>query len=101
MSATTWAVIACALLGITLVMSVVAACAIASDNRQARLNRQRVRENTLHLLELLGGWLGSLIARRMFRHKTRDVRYRIKAGAIVVLHVVLWLVVIWQMVASR
>lgn len=101
MNAAAWTVIACVLLGATLLMSVVAACAIAYDKRQARLGKWRVRENTLHLFELLGGWLGSLVARQVFRHKTRDVRYRNKAGAIIGLHVVLWLVVIWQTIASQ
>jgi len=85
---------------LTLLLSLTAAVAVAYDKRQARLNRWRVRENTLHLLELLGGWPGSLIARQVLRHKTRDARYRVKAGAIVLLHVVLWCVVLWRLTAS-
>jgi uncharacterized membrane protein YsdA (DUF1294 family) len=92
---------ACVLLGVTLLTSVFAACAIAYDKRQARLGKWRVRENTLHLLELLGGWPGSLIARHVLRHKTRDARYRLKAGAIVLAHVTAWVMVVWWMLAAR
>jgi len=56
------------------------------DKRRARLGRYRVSEQTLHLLELAGGWPGSWIARRRLRHKTRKVSYRIVFAAIVLLH---------------
>ena len=41
------------------------------DKRAARLERQRTPEKHLHLLALLGGWPGALVARPLFRHKTR------------------------------
>ena len=41
------------------------------DKRAAMHQRQRTPENTLHLFSLLGGWPGALIARPLFRHKTR------------------------------
>mgnify|MGYP003652971265 CR=1 FL=1 len=36
----------------------------------------RVREDTLHLLSLLGGWPGAYLAQRWFRHKTRKMPFR-------------------------
>ncbi|ERP89562.1 hypothetical protein Q670_03995 [Alcanivorax sp. P2S70] len=41
------------------------------DKRAARREHQRTPENTLHLLALFGGWPGALVARPLFRHKTR------------------------------
>ncbi len=41
------------------------------DKRAAVQQRSRTPENTLHLLSLAGGWPGALIARPLFRHKTR------------------------------
>lgn len=52
------------------VASVVAWCLYASDKRRAREGRWRVKETTLHLVEILGGWPGALLAQRRFRHKT-------------------------------
>lgn len=42
----------------------------ALDKRAARLARSRVPEKRLHTIDLLGGWPGGLLARRLFRHKT-------------------------------
>ena len=41
------------------------------DKRAATHQQSRTPENTLHLLSLAGGWPGALIARPLFRHKTR------------------------------
>ncbi len=41
------------------------------DKRQAVTGNRRVRESHLLLLALIGGSLGALCARRIFRHKTR------------------------------
>jgi uncharacterized membrane protein YsdA (DUF1294 family)/cold shock CspA family protein len=40
------------------------------DKSSARLNRWRTTESTLHLLSLLGGWPGALIAQKYLRHKS-------------------------------
>ena len=39
------------------------------DKRRARNQGWRVPENSLHLLELIGGWPGAFLAQRWFRHK--------------------------------
>jgi uncharacterized membrane protein YsdA (DUF1294 family) len=40
------------------------------DKSAARADAQRIPENSLHLVDLLGGWPGALIAQQRFRHKT-------------------------------
>lgn len=52
------------------VLSALAYIAYGLDKRAARRGEWRTREATLHLLALLGGWPGALIAQRVFRHKT-------------------------------
>lgn len=59
------------------------------DKRAALNERQRVPENTLHLLSLAGGWPGGLLARPLFRHKTRKQPFR----------TVFWLMVVVNLVA--
>ena len=83
-------------------LSVVSAGLYALDKRRAvrnggapppRRRRPRIPERTLHLADLLGGWPGGLVARRVFRHKTDA---RAKAGfvwtsrAIVAAHLLGW-----------
>lgn len=41
-----------------------------SDKAAAEAGRWRTSEATLHLLALVGGWPGALVARHLFRHKT-------------------------------
>ena len=41
-----------------------------SDKVAARSEAQRTPEASLHLMDLLGGWPGALIAQQQFRHKT-------------------------------
>ena len=50
--------------------------AYAFDKAAAMKDRWRTRENTLHLLSLLGGWPGALVAQNMFRHKTKKAGFR-------------------------
>ncbi|BES70079.1 cold shock and DUF1294 domain-containing protein [Marinobacter nanhaiticus D15-8W] len=46
------------------------------DKRAATRGAQRTPKNTLHLLELLCGWPGALLAQQVFRHKTRKGSYQ-------------------------
>jgi uncharacterized membrane protein YsdA (DUF1294 family) len=61
---------------------------LAWDKRQAVRGGRRVPESTLHTLELLGGWPGSLLARRLMRHKTVKGRYRATFALCATTHVV-------------
>jgi len=63
---------------IYLAMSGITMFAYAFDKRAAMNHRQRTPEQTLHLLELLGGWPGALIAQQLFRHKSRKISFRIE-----------------------
>ncbi|AMC33245.1 DUF1294 domain-containing protein [Janthinobacterium sp. B9-8] len=56
-----------------LLMSTVAFIAYALDKSAARNNRWRTPERTLHLLGVLGGWRGALLAQRVLRHKSAKV----------------------------
>ncbi len=53
-----------------LVMSCVTFAVYGIDKRRAQAGGWRIPETNLHVLDLLGGWPGGLIAQRYFRHKT-------------------------------
>jgi uncharacterized membrane protein YsdA (DUF1294 family) len=46
------------------------------DKRAAENGRRRTPEATLHILSLAGGWPGALVARAVFRHKTRKQPFK-------------------------
>ena len=48
-----------------------------ADKWAAQNHQWRTSEATLHLLALAGGWPGALIARLVFRHKTRKQPFRL------------------------
>ena len=72
------------------VMSVVAFILYWIDKRRAERNEWRIAEGTLHAIELLGGWPGSWIAQRVFRHKTRKTPYMVVFWLIVAVHALGW-----------
>ena len=51
-------------------LSLLTAGAYAVDKAAAQQGGWRTRESTLHLLAVLGGWPGALLARQVWRHKT-------------------------------
>lgn len=71
-------------------MSAATFIAYGVDKRRAAGGRWRIRERTLHLMELLGGWPGALAGRAVFRHKGRKRSYRVVLALIVLAHAAAW-----------
>jgi uncharacterized membrane protein YsdA (DUF1294 family)/cold shock CspA family protein len=65
-----------AILVIYLAAGVVTFIAYAVDKSAARKGRWRTKEGTLHLLSLIGGWPGALVAQSVLRHKSRKQPFR-------------------------
>ncbi len=95
------------ILGVYAVMSVLSFVMMARDKRIARKNARRLKETrrvperTLHLLEGLGGWAGSLVAQRTLRHKTQQRVYQLIYWSIVVFHIIFLGVYIWVDLSNR
>ncbi|TLD38710.1 DUF1294-domain-containing protein [Venturia nashicola] len=53
------------------ILSIVSFTTYGYDKYRATNSGWRIRENLLHLLDILGGWPGGLFAQYLFRHKTR------------------------------
>jgi uncharacterized membrane protein YsdA (DUF1294 family) len=72
------------------VMSAVAFGLYWIDKQRAVRGQWRIREATLHGIELLGGWPGAWVAQRVFHHKRRKTRYVVVFWTIGVLHAFGW-----------
>ncbi|NOQ94066.1 MAG: DUF1294 domain-containing protein [Methylophaga sp.] len=59
----------------------------AVDKSAARNNKHRIPERTLHLMSLLGGWPGALLAQQIFRHKTKKQPFRVVFWMTVIVNV--------------
>lgn len=81
-----WPLLLAGYLGVVGVTSALSAVMLVWDKRAAKRGRWRVRERTLHAVEMLGGWPGSWIVRRLIRHKTYKPSYRRVYAMIVSLH---------------
>jgi len=74
-------------------MSLITFTVYSLDKRAARLGRPRTPEATLHVLELLGGWPGALLAQRVIRHKNAKLSYQVVFWLIGAVHVAGWIAV--------
>jgi uncharacterized membrane protein YsdA (DUF1294 family) len=66
--------------------SLAAAVAYGVDKSAAQSGRWRTPESTLHLLALIGGWPGALVAQSVFRHKSQKLSFRFAMFATVALN---------------
>ena len=77
------------------VVSVIAYITYAIDKKAAIKNRRRVSEKSLHLLGVVGGWPGALLAQQQLRHKTQKTAFQVTFWLTVVVNLVCagWLTV--------
>jgi uncharacterized membrane protein YsdA (DUF1294 family) len=63
--------------GVYALMSALSLSMYGLDKRASTRAGWRTSEARLHLVELLGGWPGALLAQRVFRHKTRKTSFQV------------------------
>ena len=71
-----------------LMMSFITYIAYAIDKSAARNERWRTKENTLHVLALLGGWPGAFFAQTRLRHKSVKKEFKLIYRATVIINLV-------------
>ena len=82
--------------GLYLVLSLITFIAYALDKSAARKGAWRTKETTLHLLSLLGGWPGGLVAQHKLRHKTRKKEFRVVFWITVILNCSVFLLLLTE-----
>jgi len=75
-----------AIFGLYAVTSLATFTWYAIDKSAAQRGDQRTPENTLHLLSIMGGWPGALVAQQKLRHKTKKQPFRTVFWATVVMN---------------
>ena len=61
---------------IYLVVSAITYLVYAEDKSSAQRGARRTQETTLHILSLVGGWPGALLAQQRLRHKSVKAEFR-------------------------
>lgn len=79
----------------TAFINTIAYFAIKIDKRRAEKKMWRASEKTLQLLSLFGGFIGSSIAMKIYRHKTKKISYLLMHLIIVIL----WITVLFVYIA--
>ena len=82
---TTMQLIACILLAAYAVVSVIAFCFYAADKKKAKKGAWRIPEATLMGVAAIGGSIGTLLGMRLFRHKTKHLKFSLGVPAILML----------------
>ncbi|MEE4189070.1 MAG: DUF1294 domain-containing protein [Roseobacter sp.] len=62
--------------------------AFRHDKANAITGEQRIPENTLLILALIGGWVGAKVAQRRYRHKTRKQPFALMLN----MTIIVWMV---------
>ena len=83
--------------GVYAAASVTTFGAYHADKGKAIRGEWRTPENTLHLLELAGGWPGALVAQQALRHKNRKPAFLVLFWGIVIVHTAAW---VWLLPAK-
>lgn len=69
-----------------LAASLLAFAVYACDKSAARKCQRRTPESSLHLIALLGGWPGALLAQRLLRHKSKKASFLLVFWGTVILN---------------
>lgn len=69
-----------------LILGVITFIAYAIDKSAAQNNQWRTQESTLHILSLLGGWIGALFAQTKLRHKSKKQEFQTAYWMTVIAH---------------
>lgn len=75
-----------AVLGIYIGTSLLTFIAYYMDKSAARNGDWRTQESTLHLLAIMGGWPGALVAQNRLRHKSRKISFQLVFWATVLMN---------------
>lgn len=84
------------LVGYVIIVNLIGFLLMGIDKRKAVKRAFRIPESTLFIVALIGGSLGSLLGMYTFRHKTRHWYFVWGMPAILILHIIIILALIYS-----
>lgn len=76
-----------------LIINLIGFLAMYIDKQKAKKGKWRISENSLFILTLLGGWIGTIAGMYTFRHKTKKLKFTVGFPVIAITEVAL--VIYW------
>lgn len=70
-----------------IVMSIITYTIYYIDKSRAINDEYRISEQILHILSLIGGWMGALLAQQRLRHKNKKISFQIIFWITVIVHI--------------
>jgi uncharacterized membrane protein YsdA (DUF1294 family)/cold shock CspA family protein len=76
-----------------LTVSLITFAIYGKDKLAAKFDYWRTSENTLHILSIIGGWPGAMVAHKLLRHKSKKEEFRFTFWVTVIVNFIslLWL----------
>ncbi len=76
-----------------IIINLVAFLVMYIDKKKARYGKWRIPEQTLFILALVGGSIGSIAGMYTFRHKTKKLRFSIGFPVILIMQIILCIMI--------
>lgn len=83
------------LLGVYFIMGIISFFMYYQDKIKAQNNEWRIPENTLHAIDVLGGWIGATFAHKLLNHKATKADFRVVFYITVALNIIGFLALVF------
>lgn len=83
------------LLGVYFIMGIISFFIYYQDKIKAQNNEWRIPENTLHTIDVLGGWIGATFAHKLLNHKATKADFRVVFYITVALNIIGFLALVF------
>jgi len=77
------------ILGVYLIMNLIGLIVMKVDKERAKKHQYRISENTLWLIAVFGGAVGTTAGMQLFRHKTKHVSFKFGFPILAIAEVIL------------
>ena len=84
-----------------IIMNIITSILYFSHKRKAIKHRWRISETILIAFSFAGGSIGAFTAMKLFRHKTKRLKFKISIPLAIILHILLFIVIINKIIKPQ